>query len=451
MKSTQFHFRTLALSLLFAGSLAHAATITGTVTNKTTSKPSAGDTVVLVDPMAGMAVVGKTTTDARGHYSLQKQGDGPALVKATHQGAEYFIEAPKGGAPGDLSVFDVASKVQGVFIEADVIEVETENGQLKVTERYFVHNTSTPPTTQWSDHSFEVNIPPDATVDGVGGQRPNGLPTNVKMEPFGAKGHYAFNFPIQPDDGEKETLFQLAYHVPYSSGKVTLHAEVSLPADNVAVLMPKSMTFTPGSGTTFKSVPEDPGVQTWLIKNAPANKPIEFTIAGTGNMPREQQGAAAGGPAGGAGMGAGAPDAGGAAPDAAGTEANGKPGGGIGPPVSGTEPLTKYKWWILGALALLLVAAAAFLLRKPSGFPATGAVADASVAAHPASGAYAASAAYPAIASPASKNAALLNALKEEMFALESERISGTLTPEDYAETKAALEIVLKRALKRTS
>jgi hypothetical protein len=45
----------------------------------------------------------------------------------------------------------------------------------------------------------------------------------------------------------------------------------------------------------------------------------------------------------------------------------------------------------------------------------------------------------------------LLNALKEEMFALESERISGTLPPEDYAETKAALEIVLKRALKRTT
>jgi ATP phosphoribosyltransferase regulatory subunit HisZ len=78
-------------------------------------------------------------------------------------------------------------------------------------------------------------------------------------------------------------------------------------------------------------------------------------------------------------------------------------------------------------------------------------VADASAAAYPSSGAYAASAAYPAIASPASKNAALLNALKEEMFALESERINGTLTPEDYAETKAALEIVLKRALKRTS
>jgi hypothetical protein len=51
--------------------------------------------------------------------------------------------------------------------------------------------------------------------------------------------------------------------------------------------------------------------------------------------------------------------------------------------------------------------------------------------------------------SPAAKNSALLNALKEELFALESEKLSGTLSPAEYSESKAALEIVLKRALKR--
>jgi hypothetical protein len=51
---------------------------------------------------------------------------------------------------------------------------------------------------------------------------------------------------------------------------------------------------------------------------------------------------------------------------------------------------------------------------------------------------------------PAAKNSALLNALKEELFALESEKLTGTLSPAEYAETKAALETVLKRALKRS-
>ena len=35
------------------------------------------------------------------------------------------------------------------------------------------------------------------------------------------------------------------------------------------------------------------------------------------------------------------------------------------------------------------------------------------------------------------------------MFALESEKINGTIEPEEYARVKAALEIVLKRALNR--
>jgi hypothetical protein len=57
---------------------------------------------------------------------------------------------------------------------------------------------------------------------------------------------------------------------------------------------------------------------------------------------------------------------------------------------------------------------------------------------------------YPVFGSPAAKNASLLNVLKEELFALESEKISGTIAPADYAEVKAALETVLRRALKRT-
>ena len=136
-------------------------------------------------------------------------------------------------------MFDVASKVQGVFIEADVLQFEAANGQLTVNERYFVHNTSTPPTTQWSPKSFEIVLPADATLDGAQAQRPTGLPTTLKLDPDGPKGHYAFNFPIQPDDGEKDTQFLIAYHLPYSDGKYTFKAQVTMPADNVGVLLPK--------------------------------------------------------------------------------------------------------------------------------------------------------------------------------------------------------------------
>lgn len=421
MKPTHTFVRTLILSLLLTGALAHAATVTGTVTDKTTGKPVAGDPVVLVDVQAGMGEVAHATTDAKGHYALNEPGSGPYLVRVTHQGAGYFIAAPQGDTPGDIPVYDVAAKVQGVYIEADVLEVETDNGQLKVTERYFVHNTSSPPLTQWSAHSFEVVLPAEAVLNGAGAQRPSGLPTSAKLDPNGPKGHYSFNFPIQPDEGDKDTLFQLSYNLPYDSGKFTFHAQESLPADNLAVLLPKSMTFAAAAGTGFKMVPQDPNTQTYVAKNALPGKAVDFTVSGTGSMPREAQGA---------GGDSGAADASAAAPTA-------QPGGGIGTPIDTPDPLSKYKFWILGGLALLLAAAAAFLLRKPA--EATVPIRDADAGA----------ASFPVAAS--SKSTALLNALKEELFALESEKVNGTITPEEYASFKGALETVLRRALKRSS
>jgi hypothetical protein len=210
-----------------------------------------------------------------------------------------------------------------------------------------------------------------------------------------------------------------------------------MPADNVGVLLPKAMTFAPGSGATFKSVPEDPNVQTFVQKNGVPGKPIEFTISGTGSMPREQQGApqAGGMPGQDAGQPAAAPSA--------------TPGGGIGAPIDTPDPLSKYKWWILGGLALLLAAGAAFFLRKPPGYVPSATAASAATAS--AAQAYSSSPGYPSTpaSSSAAKSSSLLNALKEELFAIESEKINGTISPEEYASVKSALEVVLKRALKR--
>jgi hypothetical protein len=43
----------------------------------------------------------------------------------------------------------------------------------------------------------------------------------------------------------------------------------------------------------------------------------------------------------------------------------------------------------------------------------------------------------------------LLGALKEELFALETDRLQGRLSEAEFAEQKAALEVVLRRALAR--
>jgi len=43
--------------------------------------------------------------------------------------------------------------------------------------------------------------------------------------------------------------------------------------------------------------------------------------------------------------------------------------------------------------------------------------------------------------------AALLNLIKEEMFAIESEKVSGALSSDEYAEVKAGLQALLRRSM----
>jgi len=434
----------LSLALVFAGTWAHAAAITGTVTNKTANKPSSGDTVVLVDVQAGMSEAATATTNSAGHYSLNAPGMGPYLIRVNHQGGTYFIAAPQGGGSGDVNVYDVAAKVDGVSIDADMLLIEAAAGTLRIHERYLIRNTSLPPKAQYSSNTFEIVIPADAEMDSASATRPGGLATNTRLIPLAQKGHYSFNVPIQPDQGEKETLFELQYHVSYN-GKYTLTPRPQMPADNLVVYAAKGIEFSGAQGASFQSSQEDPRVQTYVAKGIHPGQAISFTVSGEGQMPAEAQGA-------GAGMGGAQVTVGGL-----GTGDNtGKPGGGIGAPIDSPDPLTKYKWWILGALTLLLIAGAGFFLRKRSeGLPGTAqraeevALEPRTVPAFTRSSSPAAAPAAPPAAAPANSNAILLNALKEELFAIESEKLSGTLSQAEYADIKTGLEAVLKRALSR--
>jgi hypothetical protein len=456
MKSTVLYIprRVVAFACLLTGVFAQAATVTGTVSNKTTGKPSPGDTVVLVDVGAGMSEAATAKTDGKGHYSMQPPGAGPYLIRVNHQGATYFIAAPQGDVPGDVTVYDVAPKVDGVSIDADMLLVEGAGNTLRVQERYLIRNTSLPPKAQYSDKTFEIVLPADADLDGASATRPGGLGTNTRLVPIGAKGHYTFNIPIQPDQGEKETMFEVQYHMPYK-GKYSFSHGVPMPADNLVVYVPKGMTFAAGGGADFGPVQEDPRVQTFIHKNAKPGDAIAFTVSGDGTMPRDQQQQRPAMTAQGAMGGAGA--------DQTAASASGGPGGGIGVPINTPDPLTRYKWWILSILALLLAGGAFFMLRKQNpafaGFPggakhdvfeadATPPTAQARVQAQPDAPSGAPQAATRVAAAPVG-NAALMANLKDELFALESERLAGTLSIEEYNDAKAGLEAVLKRALRK--
>ncbi len=452
----------LLMLLSLAATWSSAATVTGTVTNKTTGKPSAGDSVVLVDVQAGMADAATATTDSHGQYSLQTPGPGGAyLIRVSHQGATYFIAAPQGGSPGDLTVYDVAAKVDGVAIDADMLLFEAAGGMLRVQERYLVRNTSLPPKAQFSDKTFEIVLPPDAELDGASATRPGGLATVTRLLPLESKGHYSFNVPIQPDQGQKETLFEVQYHISYKN-KYTFTPKLTLPADNLVVYVPKSMTFAAAPGSEFQSAQDDPRVLTNIAKNVHPGQAIGFTVSGEGQMPRDTQQKSGMSPQAAMGMSDGSSDSS-AVPN--------KPGGGIGNPIGTPDPLTKYKWWILGGLTILLAAAAIYLLRNRGdeagdvsfhvsapdleGRPLRNVpptiVPTAPFVAPPRVPDLAPQPAAHKLAVTSNGNAVLLNSLKDELFALETEKLSGTLSLEEYAVAKAGLEAVLKRTLNKTN
>ena len=438
----------VAVVAAFSG-FALADSITGVATNKTTNKPAAGDDVVLIRLAQGMQEAARTKTDAKGRFTLEiPDGDtGMHLVRVTHDKANYFRPAPPGTQSVEVEVFNAAAKVKGVSSEADVMRIQTdESGKsLRVIENFFVKNESNPPLTQFSDRPFEFYLPDGAVVEGSAALSSDGMPVKASPVPLGDPNHFAFIFPIRPCPSKEaagsdsrcgETRFQISYRLPYS-GSLKFAPRVMMPTDTVAIMMPKSMAFKPGPSSPYAPVTEETTAQTYVARNAQPSQALDFTISGTGQMPRDTGAAAAAGDA-----TSNAPAPAGAASSAA---SDTRPGGGLGTPLDpeGTnDPWAKYKGWILGGLGLLMAAGAGIMVKKgPAQAVAAsgaGAFASAPVGTGPAG-----------TGSAGTAPDSLLAAMKEELFALETDKLQGRLSESEYVEQKAALEIVLRRALSR--
>ncbi|HKO10806.1 MAG TPA: hypothetical protein VJV22_02475 [Acidobacteriaceae bacterium] len=413
-----------------------AATISGTAIDKTTNKPAAGDTAVLLDLAQGMNESARTTIDKQGHFLFTvPDSSTPHLVRIEHQKAEYYGSVPPNQTTVSIDVYDAAPKVSGIHIYADVSRIETNQTGLSVTESFFIRNESKPPMTQFGPKAFDFYLPSGSVLEGATATSTGGMAVSSQPVPLGDKDHYAFIFPVRPG----ETRFQVGYHLPYN-GSAALHAKESLPTDNVAIMLPKSMTF---SGSGFQPLHDEqgePGINTWLVTNVSPDKPVDFSVSGTGAMPREQQAQGQGQP----GQGMGGEQGGGeqaAQPN--------RPGGGLGNPIDTPDPLNKYKGWILSGLGLALVIAAGFMLRTRPKHGAVAAAPNATSPASPKTDVTARPAALHGTASGPVSKTALLAALKEELFALETERLEGKLTDAEYTELKSAFEVVLRRALAR--
>jgi hypothetical protein len=260
-------------------------------------------------------------------------------------------------------------------------------------------------------------------VEGSAALAPGGMPVQASPVPLGEANHYAFIFPIRPG----ETRFQITYKLPYS-GSLKFSPRVMMPTDTIAVMMPKSMTFKAGPSAPYAPVTEETTAQTYVARSVAPSQALDFTVSGSGQMPRDTGAAAAAGEGGAATADASAQGSAGGAASAAASDT--RPGGGLGTPLDpeGTnDPWAKYKWWILGGLGLVLAVGAGVMLKNGPAPMASPVAAGAG----------------------ASGSDSLLAAMKDELFALETDKLQGKLTESEYVEQKAALEVVLRRALAR--
>ena len=429
---------TIAAVLLLALSASVSAqTLTGTVKNSTTGKPSAGDDVVLLSLGQGMQEAGRTKSDAKGNFNFKLDDQGPHLIRVIHQEVTYHRMAPPGTTSVEVEVYDVSKKVDGIQVVADIMRIQVEQGQLEVMRAFAVQNNSKPPRTQMNERNLEFYVPEGAQIVQSSAMTANGQPVNSAPVPVDdKKTRYSFLFPLRPGT----TQFEVAYQVAYT-GSANIDPKSNYPLQHFVAILPKSMQFAAATGTKFQSMndPQQPDAIVQVASGAGLGDPLAFKISGQGTLQDREENAGEPG-----------------APRAA--QAESRPGGGLGPPIDAPNPLQRYQLPMLIGLGVTLAAGGVFVaFRQQTGRVArsTGAAAledePVMVAApvrEPRARQEAEDRAQPA---PARSSSVLLQALKDELFDLEVEHKQGRISQQEYEKTKAALDQTLERALKRES
>jgi hypothetical protein len=453
------HLLVTIFVFILLSTLASAQTLTGTIKNSTTGKPSAGDDVILLTLGQGMEESGRTKSDARGNFSFKLDNThGPHLIRAIHEGVTYHRMAPPGTTSVEVEVYDVAKKLEDINVVADIMRVQAEQGQLEVMRAFAVENDSKPPRTQMNERNLEFYVPEGAQIIESSAMTANGQPVNSAPVPEDdKKTRYAFVFPLRPGT----TQFQIAYQLPYT-GSANIDPKSLYPLQHFVAILPKSIQFSAAPGTNYKAMsdPQQPDANVQVASGTQLGQTLAFKISGEGVLQARQENA-------------GQPNEGGSAQGSAQNE--NRPGGGLGPPIDAPNPLQQngwlgiaYQWWILGGFTLALIVGGVFIARRQQAATRAGrpigkvrAIEDVDedfVAEGPAAGSFAAgyvdevrSHEIPAqpSASVRSSSSMLLEGLKEELFQLEVEHKQGNITQQEYEKAKAALDYTLERALKR--
>jgi hypothetical protein len=424
----------IAVTIFLLSSLCASQTLTGTVKNGTTGKSTAGDEVVLFALGQGMEEKARSKTDAKGNFSFKLDDfQSPHLIRAIHQEVTYHSMAPPGTTSVAVQVYDVEKKIEGIEVVADVMRMQTAQNQLEFTREFAVQNSSNPPRTQMNAHNLEFYLPAGAKVEEGSAATEHGNPLKTAPIQEEEKNRYSFFFPLRPGT----TRFQVTYALPYR-GSASIDPRSLYPLQHFVAIVPKSMEFSAANGAEFKAMndPNRPDANVEVASATAANQTLAFKVSGTGTLqaqvePRAVQGVGSS------------------------TEGASRPDGGTS--LDTSDPIQKYRWYIIGAFAGLLLIGATYVGSRQYGLrsgnrakfqPVEPQESESQNNAEAEFG-FEATSLIPTSQKPAMlRPSGLLETLKEEIFRLEVEHKQGEISLEEYQKTKTALDRMLGRALK---
>ena len=123
------------------------------------------------------------------------------------------------------------------------------------------------------------------------------------------------------------------------------------------------------------------------------------------------------------------------------------PGGGLGAPIDAPDPLASSRGFIIGGFVVIMAGGAFWLVRRSRAAKAQYDGANPAVLVNTFdAGDQQPSTPQPSRPVPASGS--ILDALKEELFQLESDRLHESISTQEYEKQKAGLDALLRRQMK---
>jgi hypothetical protein len=320
---------------------ASARDLKGRVVNGTTRKAAAGDAVVLLSLSSDrMNETARTQTDSKGQFSLPLADPEAAhVVRVFHEGVTYHQVVPPFANAVAIGVYDVTPNPDNLSAVMDVERFEATDDRLEVKQLITMRNASNPRRTVVKDHSFEIQLPPQAELQYGFVQFEDGQPLKQKAIAGDHPGQYYFVFPMRPGD----TRFAMVYQVPYKGG-ATIQPTIRNPQERFTVMLPKSMKFEPTVTSVFQPMPGTTPDNVQGTGPLTLDNTVSFRISGTGTL-AELEGHRKMAKVG----------------EASSTR---RPGGGLGPPIDVPDPLQQYRWFILCSLSVILLAGAVVVTRR---------------------------------------------------------------------------------------